>query len=73
MTINTVQRPGPTCPGCGHEMDDEDMLSCHDADLFDLAQEEGTACIMCPICDAEYWVQGGYMPHYTSAFCEDQL
>ncbi len=73
---STFQRPHPTCPHCGHEMDTDEMLygapTCSE-DLFSLAPEEGKTTIECPRCDKEYWVQGGYQPHYTSAFAEEEL
>jgi len=34
---------------------------------------EGSTTVKCPLCDAEYWVKGGYVPHYTSAFSEEEL
>jgi uncharacterized protein with PIN domain len=42
-------------------------------DLFALAPAEDRAVIECPVCDKQYWVQGGYTPHYTSAASEDEL
>ena len=66
-------RPYPTCPHCRHTMDIEDMQSCVDVDLFALAPAEDRTSIKCPACDLEYWVQGGYQPHYTSAFSEELL
>jgi hypothetical protein len=42
-------------------------------DLFGLAPDEGSAAITCPACDQEYWVKGGYQPHYTSALAEELL
>lgn len=66
----------PTCPHCGHEMDDDEMQygkpTC-DEDLFALAPAEGCAVVQCPRCDQEYAVRGGYEPHYTSAFSLDEL
>lgn len=70
------EKPSPTCPGCDHEMDTDEMLSaygCSESDLFALAPEEGMAVIKCPRCDIEYHCRGGYHPHYTSSFCEDDL
>ena len=75
-THNTFETAHPTCPHCGHEMDADEMLygkpTC-DEDLHALAPAEGAAVIVCPRCDKEYAVQGGYRPHYTSAFCLDEL
>lgn len=70
--INTYQRPHPTCPHCGHEMDHDEM-SGHDADLYAAAPNEERVAVQCPRCDQEYWIQGGYKPTYTSAFSEEEL
>lgn len=73
---NVFRTPHPTCPHCGHEMDTDEMLygkpTCEE-DLFALAPNEGTAVIECPSCDKQYWVKGGYRPHYSSAFSEEEL
>jgi transposase-like protein len=73
---NTFQAPSPTCPHCGHELDEDEMLygkpTC-DEDLYALAPNEGSTVVQCPRCDLEYAVQGGYKPHYTSAFSLDEL
>ena len=71
--IYTFQRPYPTCPHCGYSLDADDMNSISSEDLWALAPNEERAAIQCPQCDAEYWVQGGYAPHYTSAFSEEEL
>ena len=75
-THDTFETPAPTCPHCGHELDTDEMLyskpTC-DEDLFALAPNEGRAVIECPRCDQQYWVSGGYKPHYTSAFSEEEL
>lgn len=73
MTIDIRQTPTPVCPHCGHAMNMDDMQSVEMDGFFDLAPEENHAAITCPSCDAEYWVLGGYTPHYTTALCEDQL
>lgn len=71
-----LQQPTPTCPHCGHAMDIEEMQygppTCSEG-LFVLAPNEDTAAITCPACDLEYWVKGGYQPHYTSALAEELL
>jgi len=73
---STFEEPFPVCPHCFHAMDTDEMLygapTCSE-DLFALAPEEGRAAIVCPRCDAEYWVKGGYRPYYTSAFSEEEL
>lgn len=70
------QQPTPTCPHCDHAMDTDEMQygspTCSE-DLFGLASDEGSAAITCPACDQEYWVKGGYRPHYTSALAEELL
>lgn len=70
------RKPHPTCPHCNHEMDHDEMHysapTC-DEDLYALAPYEGTAVIECPSCDKQYVVQGGYTPHYTSAFSHEEL
>ena len=75
MTRYLLQ-PTPTCPHCGHAMDAEEMQygppTCSE-DLFALAPNEERAAITCPACDLEYWVKGGYQPHYTSALAEELL
>jgi predicted RNA-binding Zn-ribbon protein involved in translation (DUF1610 family) len=71
---DTFQTAHPTCPHCGYELDDDDMQShFSDDDLYALAPDEGAAVVRCPQCDNEYAVQGGYKPHYTSAFSLDEL
>lgn len=42
-------------------------------DIFALAPDEACAVVMCPRCDKEYAVRGGFKPHYTSAFTLDEL
>ncbi len=69
---NTHRTPTPTCPHCGYAMTHEDMIT-SEHDLFGLAPLEDEATLQCPGCDLEYVVQGGYRPHYTSVFCEEQL
>ena len=45
------------CPHCQHKLD----------------TNEGREAMTCPACDQEFWVQGGYIPHYTTAFAEELL
>ena len=72
----TFQQPTPTCPHCAHAMNVDEMIygepTC-EADLFALAPEEGRTDIKCPACDEFYWVKGGFKPHYTSAYAEEDL
>lgn len=69
---DTYRTPTPVCPHCGHELDTEEMLACRE-DLFALAPDEGETELTCPACDAEFVVQGGYTPHYTTAFASELL
>ena len=72
----TFEAPRPTCPHCGHELDVDEMgygASVCENDLWALAPNEGRSVVVCPVCDKQYWVQGGYQPHYTSAFSEEDL
>lgn len=72
--FSTFERNTPTCPHCGYAMDSDDMLSTQKGiDVFAMASREQVEVLTCPSCDKEYWVQGGYEPHYTSAFAEEQL
>ena len=71
-THDTYHTPHPTCPHCGYELNHDDMLAADD-DLYALAPNEDSAVVQCPQCDKEYAVQGGYRPHYTSAFSLDEL
>lgn len=68
----TFQTPTPTCPFCGYAMTSDDMVEA-DLDLFALAPDEGCETLTCPSCDLEFWVRGGYVPHYTSAPSEEHL
>ena len=72
---DTFQRPAQTCPHCGHELNDDEMQMSEvsDADLYALAPNEERVAITCPVCHGEYWVEGSYRPHYTSAFDEAEL
>lgn len=41
--------------------------------LYDLAHNEGCTTANCPSCDLTFWVQGGYSPHFSTAFAEELL
>lgn len=69
--VDTFQRDYPNCPGCGYELDGHDMDS--HLDLYDLAHAEDSKEIECPKCDAKYWVLGGWKPHFTTAWAEEDL
>lgn len=71
--LDTFEQPRPVCPHCGHAFTTDDMLDAGDVDLFALAPREDREAITCPSCDKEFWVKGGYEPHYTSAFAEEDL
>lgn len=74
-------KPAIVCPHCGHEMTDDEMGANHYAvgsdgdDLWALAPEEGRTKVVCPsvLCEKPYYVQGGYVPQYTTAIDEDDL
>ena len=70
--FDTHEKPFPVCPNCGHIFVTDEMFG-HDVDMFALAPNEDSTCIDCPVCDKEFAVRGGYNPHYTSAFTEDEL
>ena len=69
---NTFQQRTPTCPHCGYAMDHDDMVDAAD-DVFEAAVNEQRLPVLCPSCDAQYWLRGGYSPHYTTAFSEEEL
>jgi len=72
--FDTFQRSRPTCPHCGHMMTTDEMVDYDgDEDLFAMAPDEHTDSIECPRCKRDYWVRGGFKPHYTSAATEDEL
>lgn len=71
--FDTREQRRPVCPHCGYMLDELDMPGITDYDIYALAAEEDTNVIECPQCDKEYWVRGGYNPHYTTAFAEEQL
>jgi hypothetical protein len=48
------------------------MMECK-TDLWAIAPKEEIALLECPVCDKEFWVAGGYMPHYTTAIAEELL
>lgn len=70
--INTFQTRKPTCPHCGHTMTDDEMLQ-DPGDLYRLPWLEGAGSTDCPKCQKTYYVQGGYIPHYTSVKTEVEL
>lgn len=70
---DTHCQPRPTCPACGYQMTVDDMTAQDETDLFALATSEERDCVACPKCDIHYWVKGGYVPTYTSAFAEEEL
>lgn len=69
---DTFQQRTPTCPHCGYAMDVDDMVDMAE-DVFAAAVEEQRLPVTCPSCDAQYWLKGGYSPHYTTAFSEEEL
>lgn len=71
--MNAMKQQRPTCPHCGYMLTYDDMLAVSECSLFDIAPREERASLACPQCDKEFWVQGGFTPHYTSAFAEEEL
>lgn len=63
----------PTCPHCGHELEEDEMFSASRDDLYQVAVEAQTATVTCPMCDRDYLVKGGSQIFFTSAFVEEQL
>lgn len=53
-------------------MDHDDMVDAAE-DVFAAAVNEQRLPVTCLLCDAQYWLQGGYSPHYTTAFSEEEL
>jgi len=72
MNFNVYKTGTPTCPHCLHAMLPDDMLA-QDVDVFAMAPQEERHPLKCPACDKEFWCEGGYSPHYTSAFSEEEL
>jgi uncharacterized Zn-finger protein len=66
------EKPDVVCPHCDHEYTADEMNEC-EVDLWALAPNEDSAELKCPVCDQEFYVQGGYKPLFTTAFCEDEL
>ena len=69
MTTNTLS---PICPHCGHAYTYDEMVDCP-ANIYDIAHREDTACIECPACDKEFWVQGSWTPKFSTAVAEELL
>lgn len=61
-----------TCPHCDYEYGHDEMNECQ-ADLWALAPLEETTNLECPVCDKSFVVKGGYRPHYTTAFAEEEF
>lgn len=71
--IDTYETLRPVCPHCGYMLTIDDMLDAGESGLFDLAHREDQTHVACPQCDQGFCVKGGYTPHYTSAFSEEEL
>lgn len=64
------------CPHCDHQftLDEMAFVTCETYScLFDIAHNEDTAVIECPVCDKEFWVKGGWQPEFTTAFAEEEF
>lgn len=65
-----ITTPFVLCPHCSHQYTDDEMREC-EIDLLDIAIQEATAVLECPICDKEFFVKGGFQPQYTTAFAKE--
>lgn len=45
----------------------------HGHDPWEAAVEEEIYAAECPVCDKEFFVKGGYVPHWTTDFAEELL
>lgn len=74
LDLETFRTLSPVCPHCHHELTDDEM-NANPTDLWALAPGEDRAEVTCPdvMCGKTYHVQGGYVPHYTTAIDEDDL
>jgi hypothetical protein len=70
--VNHYKTLAVTCPHCDHEYTSDEMNECR-PDLWELALDEETADLKCPVCDLPFWVKGSYRLDYTTAFAEDLL
>ena len=76
MTYRTRLTATPVCPHCGSAFTPDDMLAGGgDVALYALPTEEGRAELSCPApwCGNSFYVQGGYVPNYTTAVDEAEL
>ena len=64
----------PVCPHCYHAMKPDEMIN-SDVAIFDIAPREESLNdpIVCPACGEEFWVAGGYEPHYTTGLTENEV
>lgn len=53
------------CPYCKHEYTDDDMYASKN-DLYAIAPNEETVTDICPKCQKEILIQGGYIPQYET-------
>lgn len=60
------------CPHCDYQYTADDFTSAS-VDLWALAPNEARTDLTCLSCNKEFVVQGGYTPHYTTAFAEEEL
>ncbi|MBN3822313.1 hypothetical protein G3O00_01600 [Burkholderia sp. Ac-20384] len=79
--LSHVRQPSIVCPHCGHAMTDDEMCSnsyldgSDGDDLYGIAPNEERTHVVCPsaLCGKGYYVQGHYLPQYTTAIDEDDL
>jgi len=67
-----VDKITPICPHCDFEFGADEMLNAG-VDLYALAPNEEEADIICPYCDQNFVVKGGYIPTYTTAFSHEEI
>jgi hypothetical protein len=65
---------GVICPHCDHEFSADDMNAAEaEDDLWDIAPSEGQTECKCVACGKQFFVQGGYVPLWTTAIDQDDL
>lgn len=69
----TFKTPTPICPHCSHVYTIDEILQDDLVDIYGIAHAEGLAVIECPVCDQEFFVKGGYNPHFSTAVAEELL
>ena len=74
MDLEIWQQDTVVCPHCKHRYTSDELNeSCGDVDIWEVAHGEDTAELECPVCDQHFWVQGTYLPRWSTAFAEEQF